>query len=354
MAVKMNDNDAMVAGGQNKRRPIPRRVARWLGKAALVLGAIVLAATGAGKIQQARLAAAYPPPGELIAVGDSPMHVLRNGTGPTVVFENGPGGLALDWSLVTEQVSEFAATVSYDRAGLGWSEPTNRPRDIATLVADLDQMLQASDARAPYVLVGHSYGGLIVRAYAYAHPEKVAGLVLVDAAHEDQLERYPAEYAAKAETLAAAMRRLRPVYRLAVGSGVPALLGATSDDVSAGLPEEIARARRAATVMDSSHATTSVDEMSVLYESLDHVRRIRRPLGDVPVVVITHGRPVGSEAGVPAGLEDAVEAAWQGMQTSLLEISDQSRLIVAENSGHNIHVEAPELVVEAIRHIVDR
>lgn len=332
-----------------------RRVRRWARNALLVVSVVTLVGVVAGQIQKARLARMYPAPGELIRVGDRQVHVLRTGDGPTVVFENGPGGMGIDWTLVATEASRFATTVSYDRAGLGWSEPSDRPRDIATLVAELKETLEASDAPAPYVLVGHSFGGLIARAFAYTYPEDVAGLVLVDAAHEDQLAFYPEEYAAKAESMGQMMGRLRWVYRAVIGSGIPALVRSSfAPPITAQLPPELGSARAAVAVADSSQAVTSTDEMSSLLTSLDQVRKLRHSLGETPVRVIAHGRRAGSEAGVPPGLEEEVEAAWQAMQRDLLTISTDSRLLVAEHSGHDIHVEQPDLIVDMIREILER
>jgi pimeloyl-ACP methyl ester carboxylesterase len=312
----------------------------------------------AGQIQQVRLQRAHPATGELIDVGGHRLHVIRSGDGPTVVFENGPGGMALDWTLAQNELAGGVTTVAYDaydRAGMGWSEVGPRPRDVTTIVDELHTALAASGSPAPYVLVGHSYGGLIIRAYAYTYPDEAAGLVLVDAAHEDQFDIYPAAYAAKADNLATAMGRLRGVYRAVTGSGIPALFaGSFPDPVADRLPTETATARRAATLMDSSHATTATDEMVALADSLNHVRRIRVPLSGLPVVVIRHGRTMGQEAGVPAGLEDEVEAAWRRMQDDLATISTDSRLVVADGSGHDIHLERPELVTDAIRDVVAR
>lgn len=336
------------------RRGRLRRLGRWLRNLLLLIPPILVVAVVAGQIQQARLARAYPQPGEMVQVGDHMLHVMRSGEGPTVVFENGPGGMGLDWSLVIPTVSEFGTTIAYDRAGLGWSESTDGPRDIVHLVEDLKAMLDGIGASPPYVLVGHSYGALIVRAFAYEYPDEVAGIVLVDGAHEDQLDFYPSEYAAKAESMGRMMARLRWVYRAVSGSGIPALFPSMMSSPGADkLGSEAAAARRAATVMDSSHSVASTDEMAALLESLDQVREMRHPLGGIPVRVISHGRPAGAEAGVPPDLEQAVEQAWQSMQRDLLDISSDTRLEVAENSGHDIHMEKPELVIATIRELLE-
>lgn len=343
-------NSAVPESGGIRR--VLRRVRRWIRNILLSLLVLLILAVLAGQVQQARLARAFPPPGEFVQVGDHRLHVMRSGSGPTVVFENGPGGIGLDWSLVASEAAGFASTVAYDRAGLGWSEPAEGPRDIATLVDELKTMLVESGANPPYVLVGHSYGGLIVRAYAYTYPEDVAGLVLVDAAHEDQFEIYPQEYAAKGENMGEMMARLRLVFRLANGSGIPALFNAAAP-IADKLPGEIGAARAAVGLMDSSQAVATTDEMAALLASFDHVRSIRGPLGDIPVRIITHGRAPGAEAGIPPGLEAEVEVAWQEMQRDLLTISTDSSLEVASRSGHDIHVEQPEVVIDAIRDILN-
>lgn len=336
----------------SRLRRAARRIRRWTRNAVIGMVVLLIVATVAGNLQQYRLQRAHPAPGELIDIGGHRLHVLRDGHGPTVVFENGPGGMALDWNLVQPAIAEHATTFAYDRAGIGWSDPGPRPRTIDTLVDELHRTLQATGTPAPYVLVGHSFGGLLVRAFAYSHPDEVAGLVLVDAAHEDQFDIYPADYVTKGRSMIATMNRLRPVFWAANASGIPALSGGPSNTVTDRLPADAAAARRAVGVMDASQAVTTVDEMAVLEQDFDIVRALRRPLGDIPVVVISRGKVVGTEAGIPTGSEDAVHAAWLTMQDDLLTISTNSTLRVAENSGHDVHAEQPQLVIDAIRTVL--
>lgn len=114
-------------------------------------------------------------------------HFVKKGEGaPTVVFESGLGDDQHYWSIVQESISATtnATTISYDRLGLGLSTPTNKPRTLENLALELNQFLTVNSIKEPYILVGHSYGGFIVRKYQYDYPEKVAGLVLVDPSDE--------------------------------------------------------------------------------------------------------------------------------------------------------------------------
>jgi pimeloyl-ACP methyl ester carboxylesterase len=308
---------------------------------------VLLLVVAAGRAAQWRLARTHPAPGELVDVGGYRLHIQRSGVGPTVVLDAGAGGTSYDWALVRKGVDRFATTIAYDRAGLGRSELGTKPRSVQKEVTDLRAALRASGLHPPYVLVGHSYGGLVVRAYAYEHTEEVSGLVLVDAAHEDQFDHYPKEYVDSGRRMGRAMRRMAWITGAAVGSGIPAFFaGRIPDVVADALPPDVGADRRATTVMSSKHLRTVTDEFAALEDSFSYVRQIRRPLGDLPVIVITHGVPV--TAGVPEHLRSAVEKAWQEMQSDLTSISTSASLVVAERSGHNIHVEQPDIIVDAI------
>src|SRR5947207_14835158 len=126
---------------------------------------------------------APPPLGKLYEVGGHKMHLYEignGGSGPAVLLEAGAGAFSIDWYLVQTQVAQFAKVCSYDRAGHAWSELGPRPRTKKQAVYDLHRLLLKADVPPPYVLVGHSLGGVLVRVYANQYPDEVAGLVLVD------------------------------------------------------------------------------------------------------------------------------------------------------------------------------
>jgi pimeloyl-ACP methyl ester carboxylesterase len=123
----------------------------------------------------------FPPPGKLIAVDGHQMHLNCTGAGgSTVVMDAGLGGWSLDWSTVQPEIAQFTRVCSYDRAGLGWSEPGVASGDAQHAVDELHTLLATSGEEGPFVLVGHSNGGLRAALYAHAYPQEVAGVVLVD------------------------------------------------------------------------------------------------------------------------------------------------------------------------------
>ena len=129
----------------------------------------------------------YPPPGRLVDVGGYRLHLNCVGEGsPLVVLESGIAASSLSWGLVQPEVAKFTRVCSYDRAGLGWSDPAPSPRTCARIAGELDRLLLNAGLPSPYVLVGHSFGGFVVRHYATLYPGKVAGMVLVDTIHPSE------------------------------------------------------------------------------------------------------------------------------------------------------------------------
>src|SRR6478736_2938054 len=125
------------------------------------------------------------PPGKLVNLGNHRLHVNCTGKGaPTVVVENGLGDFSIDWTLVQSGVSAFTRICTYDRAGYAWSDPGPKPRTFAQINLELHDALAKLGEAGPFVLVGHSFGGPVVRNYAMTYPKDVAWGVFVAAAHE--------------------------------------------------------------------------------------------------------------------------------------------------------------------------
>ena len=178
----------------------------------MVIGLVALAVIGA--IYQAfgteiyrRI---YPPPGELVDVGGHSLHINCVGEGsPTVILESGSGANSVDWANIQPEVANTTRVCAYDRAGSGWSEPSPEPRDPQQIAGELHTLLGNAGIDGPYVLVGHSFGGLYVRMYAELYPNEVEGMVLVDSSHPEQSAR-TAEAQAASEASSAEELRATP------------------------------------------------------------------------------------------------------------------------------------------------
>src|SRR5712692_8442942 len=153
----------------------------------VLLGTLALPVV-AGAVYQAietwRDRRCFPPPGRLVRVNEGRMHIYVTGEGtPSVVFESGMGASCLSWTLVQPEVAQFTRAVSYDRAGHGWSDPTREPRTARQIAQELHTLLGVTGVPGPYVLVGHSFGGYVNRAFSHLYRDEAAGIVLVDSLH---------------------------------------------------------------------------------------------------------------------------------------------------------------------------
>jgi pimeloyl-ACP methyl ester carboxylesterase len=194
---------------------------------------------------------------------------------------------------------------------------------------------------------------MLARLYAYCYPEEVAGLVLVDPAHEDQMARFPVEIGGMFATLKdAQIQQLRSVAQLITEQGpeaAPPLLA-----VPHGFPPEIAERYLWQATCEASRIETMIAELEALEETQAQVRAARSAsLGDLPLVVLSHGQPA-SVPGMPNEVNRAYESAWQELHKEIAGMSSRGRRIVAEKSGHMIHHEQPDLVVEAIRQVIEQ
>ena len=263
---------------------------------------------------EARVAASVTFGGLVDIGGDRALYLSCTGPaftlgGPTVVFEAGQGGDSTTWLLVQSAISPEVRSCSYDRANApgGTSDPAPGPRSGADIVADLHALLRAAGVPGPYVLAGHSLGGLLVRLYASHYPDDVAGLILVDPSHEDQEQRFEAVV------------------------GRDRWLENERGDAHAADPEGLDLGTIGAEVR-----TASVDA----------------PIRPMPLIVLT--RAVAPDASMfPAGWPVAeVEAEWREMHVDLARRVPGGRVIVAESSGHFIQLDQPGVVVEAIHEVV--
>jgi pimeloyl-ACP methyl ester carboxylesterase len=191
----------------------PIRVLVWI-----VVGFLTLGLVGAAyqTVSTRRDQRTFPPPGELIRVGNHRLHLNCTGAGsPAVILEAGNLGMSADWIKVQQRVAETTRVCSYDRAGNGWSDTGPAPRDASQITSELHTLLTEAGVAPPYVLVGYSYGGLYTLRYAGQYPDEVAGLVLIDSSHPDQFTR-----SADGRAMARRTNRLAAVLPLLTRLGI--------------------------------------------------------------------------------------------------------------------------------------
>jgi pimeloyl-ACP methyl ester carboxylesterase len=268
----------------------------------------------------------------MIDIGGRRLHILCKGDakGPTVVIEAGLSQYTANatYGKVQNAVAPFARVCTYDRAGLGWSEPAPQPRTYPAMVEDLHRLLAAAGLQGPFVLVGHSMGGLLVRLYARTWPADVAGVVLVDATSEPNFPETTAAEAAIVAQIDAAVHGARP--------GVP-IIG-----LPAGTPPETAMSFTPEILLAVKGEFQAFDRLPAEMKAPGGFGK----LGDIPLVVIRRGR---NEADPP----DASDLSWRAAQEQLVGLSTNSVLIVARNSGHVIPLDEPDVVAEGVRRVLD-
>jgi pimeloyl-ACP methyl ester carboxylesterase len=315
-----------------------RRVLRGIGRTLAVLVGLIVVLGLVGAVYESAAEAAdvraYPPPGQLVDVGRYRLHINCTGTGsPTVVIDAGLGDWSASWnSWVQPEVAKTTRVCTYDRAGMGWSETGPLPRTAEQFAKELHTLLQNARIPGPYVLVGHSMGGLPVRVFAHAYAADVAGVVLIDSMSPRQAK--PSATTTPPPAAATHSSGFSPLT-LAARIGLVRLLagplGLTSD-----MSPEVQHAYTAFTVTPRSFQTQQ-DEGTGMPQSFMQASAVTT-FGDLPLIVLSRGLDPDRD--------------WQAMQTDLLHLSSHSQQVFADKSGHNIQLDQPEAAVAAIVQMV--
>ena len=284
-----------------------------------------------------------PAPGRLVDIGGRRLHILCSGSGsPTVVLEAGASSFAIDWTLAQRDIARTNRVCSYDRAGMGWSD-TTETRAPASDARDLHSLLGAAGERPPYVMVGASRGGLLIRAYLLDYPADVVGLVFVDPASEDRLFTMVGGDAVLIASLTPDQlkttfpRQPVPIPRRKPQTGAPFdrlppelyQTRVTLDErLIASLPDM---------VTPDVVATAQERERQLLARLLAS-RSTAHPFGDRPTVVLSRG--------------NERDSGREGVHAALARLSTSSRHSVVVGAGHEIHLFEPVAVVQAVTDVL--
>ena len=308
----------------------------WLGTGLATLLGLMLVGYIYEPMVEAADAKAYPPPGQLVDVGGYRLHLNCTGSGsPTVVIEAGLGDWSTSWGFVQPEVAKTTRVCTYDRAGMGWSEAGPLPRDAAQFAKELHTLLQNANVPGPYVMVGHSLGGLGVRVFVHDYSSEVSGVVLIESMNPKQLPQSPTGVGPQSNPQSLFYSVLDVLARF----GVARLLARpVTNMLSPGvLPNEEAYYSRFVRPQSMQAAT---NESKGLPASGAEAAAVKS-FGDLPLIVLT-------------GRLHTDPPNWQTWQTELLQLSSNSQQLFSENGNHVIQIEEPEAASAAILQMVQQ
>ncbi|HEX3918201.1 MAG TPA: alpha/beta hydrolase [Caulobacteraceae bacterium] len=274
------------------------------------------------------------PRGRLVDVGGGRrLHLFAKGEGRVVVLITGGGEPGAFLTPLQDRVAAFARACMYDRPGFGWSDPAQAPMTFEAHARDLHALLTGAAEPGPYLLVAESFGGLIARSFLRLYPGDVAGLLLVDAAEEEQVFDLLPVLRAGAQRQLAVVRFALPLglVRRAVNQGLGKRFPVDARRELAGLMSRPAHWRASAREIQAYDLTPAADRHAGGFGAVTR-----------PLTVIAHGKPL-------SGALQAAEPGWREGQKRLAGLSASSRFVVAEHAGHAIAQEDPDLVAAEVR-----
>ena len=315
---------------------------KWL---SILLIAGLILSTGYQSFASANDLKAYPASGQMVDVGGHRLHIYCAGEGsPTVLMEAGMSGWSTDWILVQPEIAKKTRVCTYDRAGYGWSEEGPQPRDSRQVATELHTLLIEAGIDGEIILVGHSLGGLFVQYYARTYSEQVAGIVLVDSVHPEQSSQMKEDVRKKYE---GNLRALTLLTKIIAPTGLLRLANQPETIIAGKLPFEYQSMVRA--LGFQSKAYRALDEEMASFEQSQIEVQNAEPLPKVPLVVISSA----SLKNFPPGFSgDYMKSLWAELQADLTKSATMPH-VIAEESGHYVHIDQPELVIETIVEIVN-
>lgn len=283
----------------------------------------------------------YPPPGQFYSVNGHSMHLYCSGSGsPTVVLESGGAEGFLVWGKVQPVLSRVTRVCSYDRAGLGWSDPVPGPRDSDHIAKQLHALLTKANIAGPLVLMGHSAGGLHIRVFASRYPKDVVGMIFVDATTPPDGIRLPASVAALDHHSTVQMA----IFKAMIALGIPRIMGQCSVpppgfDATANLWR--------ANACTPAYVTAYQREKCWSAASRSEAARSAH-FGNLPVLIFSRDNHLPRPPQLPSLVStrdwQLGNVAHDRMQANLMKLSTHSRRIIVKGSGHYIHFQRAELL----------
>lgn len=273
------------------------------------------------------------PPGKLIKVNGRNMHIHCIGQkNPTIILDSGAGGFSLEWSEIQNNMARYSRVCTYDRAGYGWSDMGDLPRTTKNIAHELHLLLEQAGLRPPYIIAGHSFGGFTAQYFSRYFSNEVIGIVLIDSSHEEQIYRLPENRRSQPRYIIDQQRR-NLMTKVMLHENFPKSNAAIAYRLMNQQKSLLTWREELASYPISSRQLSSADELSIT---------------NIPLVVLTRGKRLWphNDHG------NAMENIWMELQKELKYLSHNSKQIIAEHSGHAIHLDEPELVIDALHDVL--
>ena len=334
-----------------------RKLLGWTKKIFLfLLGlAVVVAICGAlyELLGERRDEKRFPQRGKTFQAGNVALNIDCSGTGgPTVILDSGLGVPAAGWILVQPEVAKFTRVCSYDRAGYGWSGASPDPRTSEQIAKELKELLAAAGEKGPYIIVGHSFGGYNIRVFTEHYPADVAGMVLVDASHEDQEKRMTPAFQEFSKKQMASLKVQKILAPIMIHLGISRFL--SKDDEGGGKLSQESVSEITYLQRQAKYVSAITDEMLSFSQSASEVRATHG-LGNRPLIVLTAGKspvPGALPPGVTMKDFDEFHEIWvNDLQVQESQLSTRGKRIMVPDSSHMIPMERPDAIVSAIHEV---
>lgn len=327
--------------GQRFRRL--KKAVKW---SAIALIALIAVGFGYEQISRYSLDSNRPPAEQFCDLGTHRLHFVKKGEGgPTVIFESGLGQDDVVWAVVQEDIARDTTTISYDRAGLLWSERGQNEKTIANISLELSQLLEKTNCPKPYVLVGHSLAGVMLRPFIRDHSDDIAAVIFVDVSHPLQLKKVSKELLAQNPQPSELV--IKTVSELGIFRSMFPWLVPSSNVLAEQQHNQHLRDYFYKCSGATFEEARNVEQMFADAEKID-------TFGSVPLTVITGTSKSRTDVIQGEALKTEFMELWLSLQKDLLNLSTQSTQVEAANSGHMVQLQEPDIVIKAIRDAIQR